>query len=151
MTQHCCCCKKGCNKNSTVTTVLIHELALFALGFSTTVRAVRAGPSLSPQIMSAANPACNSCSNVTYSVSHWSPWTANSGRGWHSPFCWSGPRTGASGENVSPPTTGLPTKSVVVRRFRRGEKRFCLWTSRLQVLQGKSETCFTQIFKDLTA
>ena len=31
----------------------------------------------------------------------------NSARGWHGQVFCSGPRTGASGENVSPPTTGL--------------------------------------------
>ena len=36
----------------------------------------------------------------------------NSGRGWHIQFLCSGPRTGASGENVSPPTTLWPSKKV---------------------------------------
>ena len=56
--------------------------------------------------MSATYAACNSYSNVTL-VPGTILTAMNSGRGWHSQFFWWGPRTAASDENVSPPTTGL--------------------------------------------
>ena len=53
------------------------------------------------------NAACNSHSNVIYiyyMVPCYSPWTVEEG---DSHFSWSGCRTGASGENVPPPTTAV--------------------------------------------
>ena len=73
---------------------------------------VRAGSSVSPQVSSATNAACNSNSNVTHillSVFGIMLTAMNSsGRGLHSQFFFcEGPRTGASAAKVSRPITGL--------------------------------------------
>ena len=86
------------------------------------------------------NAACNSCSNVTYQVFSVILTAMNSGRGWHSHFFCSGRRTGASGENVSPPTTGL-RKRQQWSGVSVGKPFFFpifFGTRRLQVLQGMS-------------
>ena len=84
-----------------------------------TTRYLRAGSSLSPQSVSATNAACNTYSNVTYLASCWPTWTVEEGD-MASCFFRSGPRTGPSGENMSPPTMGVQKgqqwSGVYVRR-----------------------------------
>ena len=66
----------------------------------------RTGSSSSLQVVSVTNAACNSYSNVTHLVTYWPPWTVEEGD--TASYFVSGPtRTGPSGENVSPPSTGL--------------------------------------------
>ena len=68
-------------------------------------------------------------------------------RGWHGQFFWSGPWTGRSGDNVSPPTTGLQ-KGQWWSGVSAGIKTFIFhvifWTSRLQPFQGVSVKTFTR-------
>ena len=83
--------------------VISSVLRFQVLCVDTSVIYVQAGSSKKPQIASATNATCNSYLNVTYSgvfsIVHWPRWT---GRGWHIQLVCS-----VTGENVSPPTTGL--------------------------------------------
>ena len=57
---------------------------------------------------------CSRISHVKYHTDRHALWKRVT---WPVFFC-SGPRTGASGESVSPPTAGPQQRSVMVRRFR---------------------------------
>ena len=79
--------------------------------------------------------------------------TTNRGRGWHSQLFCSGPRTGAGGENVSPFTTGLQKKSIMVGRCRRAKTFVSLFFLNLPVAGTPRHVRknFTQKFEDLSA
>ena len=112
---------------------------------------IRAGSSLSPQIASATNAACNSSSNVTYTFSIILT-AMNSGRGRHRQFFCSGPTVG-----LAPVAKTCPHRPRAFKKVNNGQAFLCVcvcvffWTSRLQVFQGISVKSFKQKIEDLTA